>query len=97
MTKNIHQKRVGTGGGVQLSALSIMTGKAAPRGGVRLAKPATPFRPPADALVRKRVKISMSRVRGFAEYDGRQISHRAFVRQSVGRGPEESALTEFVT
>jgi hypothetical protein len=97
MTKNIHQKRVGTSGGIQLSALSIMTGKAAPRGGVRLAKPATPFRPPADALVRNRVKISMGSVRSLAEYDGGQISDRAFVSQAIGRSPGESAQTEFLT
>jgi hypothetical protein len=74
-----------------------MTGKAAPRRGVRLAKPAAPFRPPADALVRNRVKISMCRVRGLAKYDGRQISDRAFVRQAIGLGPGESAQTEFLT
>jgi hypothetical protein len=97
VTKNIHQKRIGTRGGVQLSALSIMTGKAAPRGGVRLAKPAIPFRPPPDALVRRRVKISMCGVRGLAEYDGRQVSDRAFVRQTIGRGPGKRAQTEFLT
>jgi hypothetical protein len=97
VTEDVHQERIGTRSGIQLTSFSVMTWKIAPRGAVKLAQPAIPFRFAADAFVRHGVKISMSGVGGFAEYDGRRVSDRAFMRQPLGCGPGERTCTEFLT
>jgi hypothetical protein len=97
MTEDVHQKRIGTGGSIQLASFSIMTRKVATRGTVGLVKAPIPFRLAADALVRARMEISMSGVGAFAEYDGRHLADRALVRQAVRVSPGESARAEFLT
>jgi hypothetical protein len=62
VAEDVHQKRIGTRGGIQLSSFSVMTGKVAPRGTVRLLKAAIPFRLATNALVRSRMEVSMSGV-----------------------------------
>src|ERR1700751_2191948 len=95
MKEDIHVKGVGACSCVQFATLSIVTGKTAPRGGVRFAKATVPLRSSANAFVGDRVKISVSGVFGFAEHDGGKLSVSALVGQIIGLGPGKRAEAKF--
>ena len=97
MTEGVHQKRVGAGGGIQLGARRIVTGQISPCRGVQLAKAPVPFRSFADAPVGSGVEIAVACIFGFAEDDGRPLTDRAFMHQTIGVGPRERAMTELLT
>src|ERR1700753_1363509 len=63
---------------------------------VRLFESTTPFRFPANALVRCWMKIPMSPVFCLAKYYCRKVADGAFVRQLIGHGPRESANAKFL-
>jgi hypothetical protein len=62
VAEDVHQKRIGARGSIQLSSFSVMTRKVAPRGTVRLLKAAVPFGLATNAPVRSRMEVSMSGV-----------------------------------
>jgi hypothetical protein len=67
VAEDVHEERVGTGGCIQFAAMSIVTGKIAPRGSMRFPKPTIPLRLPANALVGGGMEISVLGVVGLAE------------------------------
>lgn len=97
VAEDVHQKRVGAGSCIQLGARRIVTRQIPSCRGVQLAKAAVPFRSFADAPVGSRMEIAVACIFAFAEDDGRPITDRAFMQQTIGAGPRERAMAELVT
>ncbi len=94
VAEDVHQQCVGTGGGIELAPVTIMADEVAARRGVGLLKPATPFRPSANAFVGRWMKVAVNGGLRFPKNNRGQIADRAFVRQTVARGPGKRARAE---